>query len=308
MAASKSMIGLEPTHKFVDEVWDEEIVCSVCSLPQVTPTMHKPCNNSICLECAKKLSFECPSCKEEPGEDSFTQVTLKGMLNILGKVKVECSLCPFVCSISEFETHKKTCEGVVVECGGKQLGCEYSGPRRDLPSHEKDCERFKLCPVFDHLTDQISEQKKEIEELKKTNRAMIHFAGISYVEFPLPGTTEDEKSVRLLSGFYKVRMDFGIADGGEDISVYFRFEEGPFDDMFPKFPFEGKVILSLLSPAHQPIETVSMDSESKGFRKFASKLPSSYGRGWEKLEKLEVVKRKLDGNKLWFSVKIERKA
>ena len=112
----------------------------------------------------------------------------------------------------------------------------------------------------------------------------------------------------MFSGYYKVRIDFGIADGGEDISVYFRFEEGPFDDMFPKFPFEGKVILSLLSPAHQPIKTGSMDSESEGFRKFASKFPSSSGWGWKKFEKLEVVKRKLDGNKLWFSVKIERKA
>ena len=190
MSAAESMIGVEPTFEFVEEKWDEEIVCPVCSLPLVNPTMHKPCNNSICLECAKKNSYECPSCEKEPGEDSFSKVTLKILLNILGKVKVECSLCPLVCSMAEFETHKKTCDGVVVECEGKQLGCEYSGPKRDLSSHKKECERFKMGPIFAHLTNQI-------QELKQTNMALLRSnpAGISYVEFPLPGTTKEEKSV-----------------------------------------------------------------------------------------------------------------
>ena len=355
----RGVVAVEPTYKFVDKEWDEDIVCSVCSFPLEAPTTHKTCNESFCLECVQE-SFECPSCNKDPGEDSFSPVTQRFVLRILGKVKVKCELCSIVCPISEFETHKKECPKMVVECGGKHLGCGYSSQRTDLPSHEKDCPLFKLSPLLTNLTNRIESLETKSETLELANNALREtsskqtnqiaalelakgaletktkklqaenemlrknsakdfnqiqelkktpFAGISYVEFPLPRTSKEEKSVRLFSGFYKVRIDFGIADGGEDISVYFYFEEGPFDDMFPKFPFEGKVIVSLLSPAHQPIKTGTLDSEcSEGFKECASKFPSSYGRGWHKLEKLEVVKRKLDGNKLWFSVKIERKA
>ena len=167
----RAEVGGEPTYEFVDEEWDEDIVCSVCSFPLEAPTTHKTCNESFCLECVQE-SFECPSCNKDPGEDSFSPVTQRFVLRMLGKVKVKCILCSIVCPISEFEIHKKECTAVRVECGGKHLGCGYSGQQTDLPFHEKDCPLFKLSPLLTNLTNRIESLETKSETLELANNAL----------------------------------------------------------------------------------------------------------------------------------------
>ena len=349
----KGLIGVEPTYKFVEVEWDEDLVCSICSLPLVSPTTHKPCKNSFCCECVKKLEFQCPSCEGEMGEDSFSPVNQRFVLNILGKVKVECSFCSSVCAISEFEFHKKECEGVVDVCCGKRLGCEYSSQKKDLPSHEKECERAKMAPIFTNLTnrieslekkskeqqttnkrlrDSLSDQTDEITSLRKRNKTLEETNttiwkmggipnGVSYVEFPLP--SDATKEVELFHGFYKLCAKFSCSENGR-VSVFVTFVEGPFDEMFPEFPFHGKVIVSILSPKLNPFRSLTLDSgpspklepvksftldseKSLEVKEFMSMLPSKHGRGWNKRLSLDWVEKHLDGDKLWFSVKVERK-
>ena len=265
------------------------------------------------------------------------------VLELVKEVKVKCSLCPLVCSIVEFEVHKTECDGVVVECGGKQLGCEFSGPRRDLASHEKDCERYKLAPLFFHLTSRISELETKTKELEDANKTLLESSsirpqisalemklsnkftnridglestittflrsstmGISYVEFPFPETSS-EKDVEIYHGFYKMKVRFGISKGKDSLSVDIGFVRGPFDDMVPEFPFEGKVIFSLLSPKMQPVLSQDwINSEKEYDKEICSSFTTTLW-GWENIARMDFVEKFLDGKKMWFSIEVQRK-
>ena len=111
--------------------------------------------------------------------------------------------------------------------------------------------------------------------------------------------------MELFSGFYRFRVSF--ADNGGHLSVFLCFVRGRFDDLFPKFPFEGKVIFTLLSSTQNLTISSLIDTTNLHEQEFGHSFPSKHGRGWREFLTRDKIHLFLDGRKMWFSVKVERK-
>ena len=240
-------------------------------------------------------------------EDELNEDLCSNFLALSQTLRVQCSMCPTICSLSSFQDHKKVCDGVVCECGGKLLGCEFSCPRRDLPSHEKECQRFVLSPAIASLNEQMAMFQRSMENINRGVMVTLQkspFSGVESVKFPLPDKTPT-KLKQFFDGYYRLGAEVWRSEDRDYVSFQIRFLEGPFDDMNARFPFKGKVTVSLLSPTLKAIRSLTLDTANVGFQEFCSRCPSKGGWGWQKFASLEIVEKYLDGNKMWFSVNVE---
>ena len=143
------MVGVEPKLKFVDDEWDEEILCSICYLPLVEPTQHNQCAIAFCKKCIEKANYNCPVCQDGAKKEGFSEVRTKFVLNILGRVRVFCDLCREEMGVGEFKQHQQNCGGVVVECVGKGVGCKVVRKRKRMGVHEGGCPYAIAAPIVE---------------------------------------------------------------------------------------------------------------------------------------------------------------
>ena len=141
------MVGVEPELEFVDDEWDEEILCSICYLPLVEPTQHNQCAIAFCKKCIEKVKYSCPVCQDNM--EGFSEVRTKFILNILGRVRVLCNLCREEMGVRDFKQHQRNCGGVVVECRGKEVGCKVVRKRKRMGVHEGGCPYAIAAPIVE---------------------------------------------------------------------------------------------------------------------------------------------------------------
>ena len=142
------MVGVEPKLKFVDDEWDEEILCSICYLPLVEPTQHNQCAIAFCKKCIENAKYNCPVC-QDGAKKGFSEVRTKFILNILGRVRVFCDLCREEMGVGDFKQHQQNCGGVVVECVGKGVGCKVVRKRKRMGVHEGGCPYAIAAPIVE---------------------------------------------------------------------------------------------------------------------------------------------------------------
>ena len=208
--------------------------------------------------------------------------------------KMFCQVCM---TSAEFETHKKTCDSVVLAC--EEVGCPFSAPRKDVASHEITCKSARLLPIFDPLVQRISNLEKESQALQSLLKidGLRSETGVSFVNFPLPA---NGARVSLFSGFRKLEVELATKENWVSFRIGFR--RGPFSKIFPS-SFNGLAILSLLSPNLEPFRVRTLDTtKNERFKVFSTTLSGTHG--WGSFVEMEEAEQNLDGKKLWFSIKL----
>ena len=247
MAAEEDdLVDSEPDYEFVEREWEEDLVCFVCAYPFVSPKTHNPCGHSFCLRCLKKMAYSCPMCRQDPGKDSFSPVKQRFVLNMLGKVQVRCRLCEEVCAISDFENHQKRCEGVVVDCPGKDLGCLFLAKKKNMDVHVLKCEKAKIFPVLGGFLDRFKALEGRVEELEKQNERLGKIVkenpmgtGIGWVHV---GEEMEAEVCEVMSGIFCIRCEFSLdVEEGGGLSVDLTFLVSPVGTA--RLPFEGRLLL-----------------------------------------------------------------
>ena len=165
-------INVEPTPEFLGQKYDEEILCSICFLPFISPTQHNPCGITFCEKCIKKSNFNCPVCLDGPKRKEYTIIKAKFILNILGREKVKCDLCSEEMTLGNFEEHVGVCRSMVVRCEGKALGCGCYGKREDVWGHQQQCRNAIAFPFVRPLEVEIEALKEEIKKLKNGSQGL----------------------------------------------------------------------------------------------------------------------------------------
>ena len=137
------------------------------------------------------------------------------------------------------------CEYTMVPCKYENIGCSKRMIRKDIKEHEEDDDKAHLHMALDVLKDKV-----HVPMLKQ---------GTS-ITFKLTNFTskKDEDAV-FYSPFYSspggyhlvIRVDaYGFGDGaGTHVSVFCAVKKGQYDDEL-KWPFNGKVICTLLNQLH----------------------------------------------------------
>ena|SRR3989338_11037923 len=129
----------EPTYTYVDEdSVDEDLLCSyICFQPLVEPVTHNSCGHSFCRSCIRKTYYHCPCCRAGT-ESEYTKVNARMILNLLGKLRVQCSRCSQQISRGDFEQHKPNCP---ILCPN---GCGENVPRSKLIEHTTVCHNIEI--------------------------------------------------------------------------------------------------------------------------------------------------------------------
>ena len=126
-----------------------------------------------------ELRVECQHCTKETSRGSWDW-------HVREECEVECGKgCGLVVLRSEREKHEEVCTNKMVECKGKEFGCEWVGKLGERERHERGClagQHVQLREAFEELRvknekyeylleelhlEKLMERKKE-EEAKKT--------------------------------------------------------------------------------------------------------------------------------------------
>ncbi|CAF3278583.1 unnamed protein product [Rotaria socialis] len=88
---------------------------------------------------------------------------------MLDRLKVRCQLCEKSnINRGTFDEHIKTsCPECLIDCPGKNIGCQWLGSRNEHDEHTKTCLFEKLRPMVDILYRIIENQSLDIKKLQK---------------------------------------------------------------------------------------------------------------------------------------------
>ncbi len=183
----------DPVFHYVDEDnIDEELLCSlICMSPLVDPVVHNACKNSFCRSCISAAKWSCPTCRTGT-QNVFSDVNTRMFLNMLDRLKVECSQCKKEMQRSNFKSHIPNCETpcprgcgvtttradqtkhegicalVVVQCPARSLGCNAELKRGEMEEHIQTCKWEQSRWIIEPLHQKIGVQNQKIDQLAKS--------------------------------------------------------------------------------------------------------------------------------------------
>jgi hypothetical protein len=88
-----------------------------------------------------------------------------------------CNACGEKVSAKEMKAHMEMCPEAFVDCPANKLKNHWSGHRKDLQQHQKECQIFNLLPLFEDLYQKIEtlqarvvtlENSKAVEERRES--------------------------------------------------------------------------------------------------------------------------------------------
>ncbi|CAF1111027.1 unnamed protein product [Rotaria magnacalcarata] len=162
-------------YEYIDrESIDSDIICLLCHNPFIDPIVTQ-CGYTYCRLCIENYmgsGSNCPSqlCNQLLNTDHLIpNPPLRVAISILDKLKVRCQLCEKTnIDRGTFDEHIKTsCSEYRIDCPGKNIGCQWFGPRNAYDEHTKTCLFEKLRPMVDILYKVIENQRLDIEKLQK---------------------------------------------------------------------------------------------------------------------------------------------
>ncbi|CAF3435405.1 unnamed protein product, partial [Rotaria socialis] len=160
-------------YEYIDkESIGSDLICLLCHNPFIDPTVTQ-CGDTYCRQCIEKYmrnGSHCPSqsCNQLLSTDHLIPPS-HNFISILDKLKVRCQLCEKTnINRGTFDEHIKTsCPECILDCPGKNIGCQWFGSRNEHDEHTKTCLYEKLRRMGDILYRVIENQSLDIEKLQK---------------------------------------------------------------------------------------------------------------------------------------------
>ncbi|CAM4979897.1 unnamed protein product [Rotaria socialis] len=160
-------------YEYIDkESIGSDLICLLCHNPFIDPTVTQ-CGDTYCRQCIEKYmrnGSHCPSqsCNQLLSTDHLIPPS-HNFISILDKLKVRCQLCEKTnINRGTFDEHIKTsCPECILDCPGKNIGCQWFGSRNEHNEHTKTCLFEKLGRMVDILYKVIENQSLDIEKLQK---------------------------------------------------------------------------------------------------------------------------------------------
>ncbi|CAM4945334.1 unnamed protein product [Rotaria socialis] len=144
-------------YEYIDkESIGSDLICLLCHNPFIDPTVTQ-CGDTYCRQCIEKYmrnGSHCPSqsCNQLLSTDHLIPPS-HNFISILDKLKVRCQLCEKTnINRGTFDEHIKTsCPECILDCPGKNIGCQWFGSRNEHDEHTKTCLYEKLRRMGDIL-------------------------------------------------------------------------------------------------------------------------------------------------------------
>mmetsp|Transcript_3429 Transcript_3429/g.7112 ORF Transcript_3429/g.7112 Transcript_3429/m.7112 type:complete len:858 (-) Transcript_3429:508-3081(-) len=127
----------------------EEFKCAICWEFMTKPQGHSGCTSRFCETCVERLReqvrvqnpparIRCPTCRQII-TDFQVDSELSDRITQTHKIPCRFASCDAEpMSLSQVAQHEAVCQAVKVSCRYSRLGCDWTGPKRDLQSHEED--------------------------------------------------------------------------------------------------------------------------------------------------------------------------
>jgi E3 ubiquitin-protein ligase NRDP1 len=154
---------------------DDELKCSICHHPFVSPVSTDICGHTFCEKCIETwllVQQTCPSCRRRVLFSDFKPVSIRVVLNLLNRIPVRCIPC---CQVNiergNFDDHKKQCIKRIVLCSFVNLSCSWTGKQDELSQHELICPYRRVQP----LIDELQSQKKKLQSTVQKQAEQIRF-------------------------------------------------------------------------------------------------------------------------------------
>lgn len=92
-----------------------------------------PCGHSFCKTCAPRLQ-RCGACRAEMPNTLPANV---GLMDVMARIPVKCTLCGWRGHVEEITSHRSACPNALIEC--TNTGCVLSTMRKEMPQHHQVC-------------------------------------------------------------------------------------------------------------------------------------------------------------------------
>ncbi|CAF3454863.1 unnamed protein product [Rotaria socialis] len=170
-------------YEYIDkESIGSDLICLLCHNPFIDPTVTQ-CGDTYCRQCIEKdmrNGSHCPSqsCNQLLSTDHLIPPS-HNFISILDKLKVRCQLCEKTnINRGTFDEHIKTsCPECILDCPGKNIGCQWFGSRNEHDEHTKTCLYEKLRRMGDIFQPSEIEQQPTKIELQKTQIEQLNTQG-----------------------------------------------------------------------------------------------------------------------------------
>lgn len=122
------------------------------------------------------------------------------------KIIAQCSHCAEEFTRSTITTHESICDSAIIPCAASDVGCPWSGPRRELPDHVSVCAFRLLRPVLQAHSNRLATLELENKALRKKIDILLPPRPSN--DAP-PSTVFDDQTIQLLTEQEHLRSDVG---------------------------------------------------------------------------------------------------
>jgi hypothetical protein len=154
---------------------DDELKCSICYHPFVSPVSTEICGHTFCQKCIETWLLEqqtCPTCRRRVLFTDFKPVSTRVILNLLNRIPVRCTSCRQInIERGNFNDHKDQCVERIIQCSFAHLSCSWIGKQDELSQHEL------ICPYrqFQPIVDELKSQNRKLQSTIQNQADQIHF-------------------------------------------------------------------------------------------------------------------------------------
>lgn len=172
---SRDRMNVPCEYEYMNEgLIDDELKCSICHHPFISPVSTDICGHTFCCKCIETWLLQqqtCPSCRRRVLFSSFNPVSTRIVLNLLNRIPVRCILCRAInIERGNFNDHQKQCIKRIVTCSFADLSCSWSGKQDELSQHELVCPYRRVRSIVDELRSQNrtlqSTVQKQAEQIR----------------------------------------------------------------------------------------------------------------------------------------------
>ncbi len=156
---------------------DDELKCSICHHPFVSPVSTDICGHTFCQICIETWLLQqqtCPSCRRRVLASNFQPVSTRIVLNLLNRIPVRCISCRELnIERGNFNDHKQQCIKRIVSCSFSNLTCLWTGKQDELSQHERTCPYRQVQPIVDELQNQNRKLQTTVQKQAEQIRFLL---------------------------------------------------------------------------------------------------------------------------------------
>ena len=164
--------------RYMDETnIHNELKCSICLQCFIEPvSSSESCNHTFCNECIQeslKTDDKCPICRRSISADDFKLVESRVVINMLDQFLVQCNYCDRInISRGDVVIHLQQCDNFIIPCSEADLGCSWTGQRKDMTDHLKTCVHHQIHPLIQQLYAELERLQVQVKDLQAQHQRL----------------------------------------------------------------------------------------------------------------------------------------